>query len=433
MRFERCPVCGAREPAPTEHVRGYQLARCGSCALEFTINPEYQLEGYEAGYSGMRGILEDPLPYAAPGIRLALEARAWRLPPPYLTAAERWVLRRLRGRLPAGATVVDVGCGTGRFLRACRRVGLQAVGIDPAPSVVEHLAAMGFTAHVGAAPGLEGLVEGAAAVTAFEVLEHLPDPIPVIGEIRRCFPGAPSYEFLRGLARRAGRYLYPLARIAGRRASLILVQNPETRDWLPRRHSAKTVVFPNAITLHLDGIAPREPRDPSGTLVALFAGRLLPWKGLALALRALRLLPDWRLVVLGSGPDLPRLQRLARRYGVEDREEFRGWQPREEVLHALREEADVFLFPSLHDESPLAVAEALAIGLPVVFLDHGGLPAVARALGAVELLDGHSRPIAQALQQASRLLAVGFRPVAGGPSVGPHARLSSLVLEVVGR
>ena len=40
----------------------------------------------------------------------------------------------------------------------------------------------------------------------------------------------------------------------------------------------------------------------------------------------------------------------------------------------MREEASVFVFPSLHDDSPWAVVEALAAGLPVVCLDLGGPP-----------------------------------------------------------
>jgi glycosyltransferase involved in cell wall biosynthesis len=36
--------------------------------------------------------------------------------------------------------------------------------------------------------------------------------------------------------------------------------------------------------------------------------------------------------------------------------------------------SDVFLFPSLHDDSPLAISEAMACGLPVVCLERGGPP-----------------------------------------------------------
>ena len=44
-------------------------------------------------------------------------------------------------------------------------------------------------------------------------------------------------EVARAAARGLGRALNPLARIAWRRALLILVQNSETRDWLPGRHA----------------------------------------------------------------------------------------------------------------------------------------------------------------------------------------------------
>ena len=134
-------------------------------------------------------------------------------------------------------------------------------------------------------------------------------------------------------------------------------------------------------------MGPRSPRGSAGPPVALFAGRLLPWKGIPLALRAMAELPEWRLVIIGSGPDERRLRRFARRLGLEGRVEFRGWRSRQEVLRAMREEADVFLFPSLHDEAPFVVAEALASGLPVVCLDHGGPAAIGRLLG--ESRDAH--------------------------------------------
>jgi glycosyltransferase involved in cell wall biosynthesis len=42
----------------------------------------------------------------------------------------------------------------------------------------------------------------------------------------------------------------------------------------------------------------------------------------------------------------------------------------------MREESDVFLFPSLHDEGGWVIAEALAARLPVVCLDRGGPPTI---------------------------------------------------------
>ena len=180
------------------------------------------------------------------------------------------------------------------------------------------------------------------------------------------------YELLRAAARVSGRYFNPLARASWRRASLILVQNEETRRWLPRRHQSKVEVFPNVILERL-------PSETSHAIprVMLFAGRLLPLKGVSLAIRALDRLPGWRLIVCGDGPDASRLRLLARDRRLEDRVEFRGWVERAEVLRTMREEASVFVFPSLHDEAGWVVAEAMASGLPVVCLDLGGPPTLA--------------------------------------------------------
>ena len=118
-------------------------------------------------------------------------------------------------------------------------------------------------------------------------------------------------------------------------------------------------------------------RGPDEQPVAMFAGRLVPLKGWRLALRTIASLPGWRLVVCGDGPDEPDARALAASLGIEDRVDFRGWRERDDVLRVMAEEADALLFPSLHDEAGLAVAEAAAIGLPIVCIDRGGPPIIA--------------------------------------------------------
>lgn len=178
-------------------------------------------------------------------------------------------------------------------------------------------------------------------------------------------------EMVRGAGRGAGRYLNPLARLAWGRADVILVQNPETIAWLPRRHRGKARVFPNVVfSTRPDGgrLSDERPRT------ALFAGRLIPWKGADLAIEAVRKTSDWRLVIYGEGPDEQRLRRIVLEANLVDRVEFRGRAPRTEVLRSMRAEAGIFLFPSLHDEAGWVLAEALAAMLPAVCLDHGGPP-----------------------------------------------------------
>lgn len=200
-----------------------------------------------------------------------------------------------------------------------------------------------------------------------------------VGTPWRMMRGAPkkaiAYEIGRVAARTLGRYVNPAARLAWSRATLILAQNEDTRQWLPRRHRGKAVVFPNAI-IHGNGRASAIDRSrPKRT--ALFAGRLIFWKRPDLALTAVSSAQDWRLLVCGSGPEEAKLQRLAKRLDCEERIEFLGWQARDQFLALMSERADVLLFPSLHDESPWVVTEALACGLPVICCDRGGPPALA--------------------------------------------------------
>ncbi|MDP9264729.1 MAG: glycosyltransferase family 4 protein [Chloroflexota bacterium] len=178
-----------------------------------------------------------------------------------------------------------------------------------------------------------------------------------------------GYEVLRAVARWAGRHLNPVAAVSWRRSRLILVQNRETRHWLPAAERHKAHVFPNAVLEENVG-APPAPRH-GRKLTALFAGRLLPLKGVSLAIDAMALLPDWRLLVCGEGPDERRLRERASQRSP-GRVSFLGWIPRPEVLRLMREEADVLLFPSLHEEGCWTAAEAVAAGLPVVCLDVGG-------------------------------------------------------------
>jgi glycosyltransferase involved in cell wall biosynthesis len=211
-----------------------------------------------------------------------------------------------------------------------------------------------------------------------------------------------GYEVARSFAVSLGRYLHPLARISWRRAALILANNDDTVNWLPPRYRKKAEVFPN-VALDLPPLSHNVQRQ---NRVAVFAGRLLPLKGGSLAIRTMEHLPDWHLVVYGTGPDEARLRRLAREIGVEDRVSFRGWIPRRELLESMSVEASVLLFPSVHDQAPWIVGEALTMGLPAVCIDEGG----ATALGATCVPLGGPLETAKSLADAVRRLPAGPFP-----------------------
>jgi len=195
-----------------------------------------------------------------------------------------------------------------------------------------------------------------------------------------------TVEVARGLISAAGRRAFgePLSR----KASSMLAVN---HDVARRFSAANPRVEPN-IGLHLDQLlAPTstvEPApDPTAELAgppfdggptdglrrAVFAGRLLAWKGVRLAVAALarREAADWCLHIYGEGPDTEAIIDAARRHKVSDRVILHGLRPRAEVLAALRG-CDALLFPSMHDSAGWVVAETLALGRPVVCLDIGG-------------------------------------------------------------
>jgi len=117
---------------------------------------------------------------------------------------------------------------------------------------------------------------------------------------------------------------------------------------------------------------------PEDAFVAAVIGRLVPVKGVDVAVAALRRLPsDVHLVIAGDGPERPRLERLARPLGRRVR--FLGQLPPDAVARC-RHAGDVQLAPSRPlpdgrtEGAPVSVAEALAAGLPVIASATGGLP-----------------------------------------------------------
>ena len=231
---------------------------------------------------------------------------------------------------------------------------------------------------------------------------------PVGGGVRVPAPLVPAlglrgilFEATRSLVRGGSRYLNPLARLAWRRADLILVQNPETRTWLPRRHRSKAHVFPNVV---IEQAREGGSRTPTSPRIALFAGRLIAWKGAALAIRSLRDLPGWMLVVAGDGRDEVRVRRLAVRLGVQERVRFVGRLSRDRLLDLMRDEAEVFLYPSMREEAGWVVGEAIANGLPVVCLDRGGPPVVGGSPVRPGSVRTVSRRLAERVLELSRVV-----------------------------
>lgn len=108
----------------------------------------------------------------------------------------------------------------------------------------------------------------------------------------------------------------------------------------------------------------------------LFIGRVHRKKRLDLIIRALSLLrtSNVRVVVIGHDDDgsLASLRALAKSLNVEGRITWCGPLYSPESAAAYKA-SDVFLLPSDHESAPMAMLEALSLGIPVVISDHTGM------------------------------------------------------------
>jgi len=86
--------------------------------------------------------------------------------------------------LPQGR-LLDVGCGSGWLMKGMTRLGWVVEGVDLDPQAVQSARAKGMQVHLGHLNGLALPAESYDAVTMSHFIEHVHDPISVVGECRR--------------------------------------------------------------------------------------------------------------------------------------------------------------------------------------------------------------------------------------------------------
>lgn len=108
----------------------------------------------------------------------------------------------------------------------------------------------------------------------------------------------------------------------------------------------------------------------------LFVGRLIKRKRADLLLRAFGSLPEktknqWRVWIVGSGPEEKDLKNLAKKLGIEDAVKFFGQRKRND-LKQIYLRASLFVLPSENEGMSNTVLEAVSSGLPAIVTDTGG-------------------------------------------------------------
>ncbi|NJN17836.1 MAG: glycosyltransferase family 4 protein [Oscillochloris sp.] len=173
--------------------------------------------------------------------------------------------------------------------------------------------------------------------------------------------------------KRGHRVLAPAWRKIVRNVDRIISPSAYLAGLLQRAYPTPVEVVPNGYDA---ATMPEIPRRKQ----ILFVSRLFPRKGaqhLIAALKGLDL-QGWEVIIAGDGPILDELKQQAAALNIPIR--FPGFVKGRE-LHELYAGSEIFVFPSLHDNFPTVLLEALAAGCAIITNNVTGMPEVVGEAG----------------------------------------------------
>lgn len=245
---------------------------------------------------------------------------------------------------------------------------------------------------------------GVIVTTQLWAMEHLAevphDDWAVVGQYHSSFEAAAAG---RDLARAVGLYAD---------VDLVTLLTPADADAFRRAGLNNTTWLANPLAFW-----PAEPVAvrPGDTGTVMFLGRLAVEKGAGFLLSAWGLVagefPGWTLRLAGSGPDEKSLRKQAA--GLASGADRVQFSPPVADAEGLLREADLFVLPSLTEGLPLALAEAMASGLPCVATDcSAGVRMLSRE-GAAARVVPRADPAALGEQMAALMGSADDRAALG--------------------
>lgn len=256
--------------------------------------------------------------------------------------------RRTEETLVSGINVTRVGCvGTIASMPVCPGL-TRAIRRSPADLVHIHMPNPG-AAHAFLASGHSGKV----------VLTHHADTLG------REFLRRLSDPYVNRLMRRASRIIVTSSRY--------LASSTELKPF-----QDKCTIVPLGIEIpppFVEHHQIEKLRQTFGSKFVLSIGRLVPYKGFDVLIRAMKDL-DTKLVLIGDGPERSRLLRLAQSHGVEQKVVLLGHV---DDMRPYLAAASIFVLPSITRAEAFGMVqlEAMASGLPVINTDiDSGVPEI---------------------------------------------------------
>ncbi len=181
-------------------------------------------------------------------------------------------------------------------------------------------------------------------------------------------------------------------------ACFVVANSTGLRDLAKQTMPDREILcIPNGVDTAL--FKPLPEKTFGSTSKLLFVGRLSYEKRVDLLLHSLSQLLhlDWRLTIVGDGPQSKTIDSLIENYRLATRVLRTGWLNKEDLVRHYQQ-SDVFVFPSSSEGMPNVVLEAMACGLPIV---------TTRIPGSMELVEHETNGLlvdANNLEQLTKAL-----------------------------
>lgn len=210
-------------------------------------------------------------------------------------------------------------------------------------------------AHFGGAVATVALIAAAAARLPYSLTIHGPDE----------FFDEQHFQLKAKLERAA--FVIAISNFC--RSQLMRIASPEA--W-PRFDVVRLGIRPELLP-------PARARTASASPVVrlVMVGRLVPAKGPMLLLEAFRraraTFPSLMLSLVGDGPERPKMERFLDEHGLRDVVTLAGALNHDRTLAKVAA-ADVFVLASFAEGIPVALMEAMALGVPCISTLVAGIP-----------------------------------------------------------
>lgn len=157
-----------------------------------------------------------------------------------------------------------------------------------------------------------------------------------------------------------------------KRAAAILAAYDHTIEDIPLSARDRTINFSEG------GVDPDQFPMPNrtigGRMTVLFVGRLVPFKLPEVLVQSFAkspLLQRHRLVIVGDGPERPRLEQMVQEQNLSHCIELKGTISQAEVGELMRQ-SEIFAFPSIREQGGGVLTLAAMSGMACVVVDYGG-------------------------------------------------------------